>query len=189
MPIPFIYKNFGLHLIPQAHQITMLYEKDHEVRRVRMNAAHPAELKPSWYGDSVGHYENDTLVIDTIGMKVGPFAMMDLYGTPQTEKLHVIERFRLIEYEEAKEGLARDARENQPAQTYLIDRNYRGKYLQNRFTVEDPNVFTTPWTATVTYGRGSDHWPELVCAENRGEYYHGEQSKESEVPTATKFDF
>jgi hypothetical protein len=154
-----------------------------------MNAAHPAELKPSWYGDSVGHYENDTLVIDTFGMKVGPFAMMDLYGTPQTEKLHVIERFRLIEYEEAKEGLARDARENQPAQTYLIDRNYRGKYLQNRFTVEDPNVFTTPWTATVTYGRGSDHWPELVCAENRGEYYHGEQSKESEVPTATKFDF
>jgi len=55
-----------------------------------------------------------------------------------------------------------------------------------RFTVEDEGAFTMPWTATVTYGRGSDQWPEIVCAENTHEYYN---NKESEVPTAAKPDF
>jgi len=50
------------------------------------------------YGDSVGHYEGDTLVIDTVGIKIGPFAMVDMYGTPHTEKLHVVERYRLVDY-------------------------------------------------------------------------------------------
>jgi hypothetical protein len=60
----------------------------------------------------VGHYEGDTLVIDTVGVKIGPFAMVDFYGTPYTEALHVVERYRLIDYEAAREGLERDAREN-----------------------------------------------------------------------------
>ena len=78
-----------------------------------MNAAHPAPLTPSWHGDLVGHYEGDTLVIDTVGQKTDrPFAMVDLYGTPYTEKLHIVERYRLLDYEDAKEGLARDANEN-----------------------------------------------------------------------------
>jgi hypothetical protein len=67
-----------------------------------------------------------------------------------------------------------------------LDRNYRGKHLQIHVTVEDEGVFTTPWSATLTYGRGSDIWPETVCAENRNEYYY---EKESEVPTALKSDF
>ena len=46
------------------------------VRRVRMNQLHPAQVTPSWYGDSVGHYEGDTLVIDTVGVKTGPLAMV-----------------------------------------------------------------------------------------------------------------
>jgi hypothetical protein len=128
-----------------------------------MNQPHPAQPTPSWYGDSVGHYEGDTLVIDTVGtIAKRPFAMVDLYGTPYTPALHVVERYRLLDYEAAKEGLERDAKENFRA----IDRNYRGKHLQLQFTVEDDGVFTTPWTATITYGRGSDEWPETVCAEN-----------------------
>ena len=75
-----------------------------------MNQPHPAHVTPSWYGDSVGHYEGDTLVIDTVGIKVGPFAMVDLYGTPHTPALHVVERYRLLDYEAAKEGLERDAK-------------------------------------------------------------------------------
>jgi hypothetical protein len=67
-----------------------------------------------------------------------------------------------------------------------IDRNYRGKHLQLHFTVEDPGVFTMPWTATITYGRGSEEWPETVCAENTHEYYN---NKDSDVPTAQKPDF
>jgi hypothetical protein len=66
-----------------------------------------------------------------------------------------------------------------------MDRNYRGKYLQLLFTVEDEGVFTTPWSATITFGRGTDQWPETVCAENIHQYYR----KDSEVPTADKPDF
>jgi len=183
-PVPFIYKNFALQLLQQPNEIIMLYEQDHEVRHVRMNQAHPARLTPSWYGDSVGHYDGDTLVIDTVGQKAGPFAMLDLYGTPYSNALHVVERYRLIDYEEAKEGLERDAKENFHAGV-AVDRNYRGKYLQVRFTVEDENVFTTPWSATITYGRGSTEWPEIVCAENTHVYY----GKDTSVPAADKPDF
>ena len=78
-----------------------------------MNQPHPAQVTPSWYGDSVGHYEGDTLVIDTVGVKTDrPFAMVDMYGTPYTQALHVVERYRLLDYEAAKEGLERDAKEN-----------------------------------------------------------------------------
>ncbi len=48
-----------------------------------------------------------------------------------------------------------------------MDRAYRGKYLQLYFTVEDKQFFTTPWSATVTYGRPKTEWLENVCAENR----------------------
>jgi hypothetical protein len=184
-PLPFIYKNFALQIFQLKDRLTMIYEQDHEVRRVRMNQQHPRAVKPSWYGDSVGHYEGDTLVIDTIGQKSGPFAMLDLYGTPYSKALHVVERYRLIDYEDAKDGLERDKKENQqPA--VGIDRNYKGKHLQVVFTVEDEGVFTMPWKATITYGRGSDEWPEVVCAENTHEYYN---NKDSEVPTAAKADF
>jgi hypothetical protein len=184
-PLPFIYKNFALQLFQKPDEVTMLYEQDHEVRHVRLNTSHLAHVTPSWHGDSVGHYEGDTLVIDTIGQKTGAFAMIDLYGTPYTEKLHVVERYRLIDYDEAKEGLERDAKENQHAGGN-IDRDYRGKHLQVRYTVEDEGAFTMPWSATVTYGRGSEQWPEIVCAENTHEYYN---NKESEVPSAAKPDF
>jgi hypothetical protein len=185
-PVPYIYKNFAMQIFQQPDRITIIYEQDHEVRHVRMNQPHPPHVTPTWYGDSVGHYEGDTLVIDTVGTRTDrPFAMIDLYGTPFTKKLHVVERYRLLDYEDAKEGLERDAKENQRPPVG-IDRNYRGKHLQLRFTVEDPDVFTMPWTATITYGRGSDEWPETVCAENRHEYYN---NKDSEVPTAEKPDF
>jgi hypothetical protein len=185
-PVPYIYKNFAMLIFQQPDKITIIYDQDHEVRHVRLNQPHPAKVTPSWYGDSVAHYEGDTLIIDTVGTKANrPFAMIDLYGTPYTEKLHVVERYRLLDYEDAKEGLERDAKENQRPPVG-IDRNYRGKHLQIHFTVEDEGVFTTPWSATITYGRGSTEWPEIVCAENTHEYYN---NKESEVPTAEKPDF
>ena len=82
--VPFILWNFGIEILQQPDKITILYVYDHEVRHVRLNQAHPAQLTPSWYGDSVGHYEGDTLVIDTIGIKTGPFTMVDPFGTPHT---------------------------------------------------------------------------------------------------------
>src|SRR5215472_3146832 len=65
-PVPFIYKNFAVQIFQRGNHITMIYDQDHEIRYVRMNAQHPRSVTPSWYGDSVGHYEDDTLVIDTI---------------------------------------------------------------------------------------------------------------------------
>jgi hypothetical protein len=185
-PVPFIFKNFGMMMLQRPQEVMILYDEGPDVRHVRMNQPHPAKLTPSWYGDSVGHYEGDTLVIDTVGTRTdGPFAMLDLYGTPYTKALHVVERYRLIDYEAAQEGLQRDAKENQRVPGD-IDPNYRGKFLQVVFTVEDEGVFTTPWTGTITYRPARDPWQEIVCAENTHEYYY---NKESDVPTAAKPDF
>jgi hypothetical protein len=179
-PLPYVLWNPGMQMLQQPHQITILYDYNNDIRRVRMNAPHPARVTPSWYGDSVGHYEGDTLVIDTIGIRIDrPFAMADVFGTPYTEALHVVERYRLLDYETAKEGLERNAKENfdfgRPNtggdSPLRIDANYRGKHLQLAFTVEDEGVFTKPWSATMTYRpglnwRGIAEWQEIVCAEN-----------------------
>ena len=109
--VPFVFSsNIGMQMLQQADRITILYSNDHEVRHVRMNQSHPARLTPSWYGDSVGHYEGDTLVIDTVGVKIGPFAMVDMYGTPYSQALHVVERYRLLDYEAAKQAEERGQR-------------------------------------------------------------------------------
>jgi hypothetical protein len=141
------------------------------------------QVKPSWYGDSVGYYDGDTLVVDTVGIKVGPYAMVDWYGTPHTEALHLVERYRLLDAEAAKDGFERDAKQhnaNMGAKT-----NPQGKFLQLRFTVEDSGVFTTPWTATMTYRISPNGWEEEACAENIY-WYSG---KEADVPRAEKPDF
>jgi hypothetical protein len=169
-------------------QITILYSNDHEVRRVRINQPHPAQVTPSWYGDSIGRYEGDTLVVDTMGIKVGPFAMVDFYGTPHTEALHLVERYRLLDYEVAKDAEERGARENFRVRSgtgFAPNPDYKGKGLQLQFTVEDEGVFTMPWSATITYRRPLGEWPEFVCAENT-QWYPG---RNSAVPTAHKPDF
>jgi hypothetical protein len=185
-PGTFIYKNFGLQILQQPHQVTFLYEQDHEVRRVRLNSFHPPDVKPSWYGDSVGYYEGDTLIVDTVGIRADrPHAMLDLYGTPYTKDLHIVERYRVIDYEQAKEGLERDAKENFRINNAQTDRNYRGKHLQIHITVEDKGAFTSPWATTMTYALGDTRWPETVCAEN----INGFGDEKAHVPTAAAPDF
>jgi hypothetical protein len=98
-----------------------------------------------------------------------------------------VERYRLIDYDAAKDGLARDEKENFRVNG-IADRNYRGKYVQVEFTVGDDGVFTTPWTATITYGRGSNDWPETVCAENTLRT-GANGDKDTAVPTSDKPDF
>jgi hypothetical protein len=180
--VPFVFPSGATQLLQQPDRITILYNYDHQFRHVRLNQSHPSHVTPSWYGDSVGHYEGDTLVIDTVGVKIGPFAMVDWYGTPHTPALHVVERYRLLDYKAAKEGLERDAKENFRVQPEPTD---RGKYLQLRFTVDDEGVFTAPWTATMTYWRGPADWAEAVCAENT-QWFPG---TEAALPTADKPDF
>ena len=187
--VPFVFINYGMQMIQRPDKITILYPFDHQFRQVRLNQSHPAKVTPSWYGDSVGHYEGDELVVDTVGVKIGPFSMIDWYGTPFTEALHVVERYRLIDYEATKKAIEHDAKENfqfnNPDNGPPADPNYKGKGLQIQVTVEDAGAFTTPWSATVTFRRALDERLELVCAENP-QWYPG---KYSAVPRADRPDF
>src|SRR5882672_1155456 len=185
-PMPFIYKQATMQMIQQPDKITMLYSGNNEVRRVRLNVPHPSPLTPSWYGDSVGHYEGDTLVIDTVGVKTDrKYAMIDLFGTPYTDKLHVVERYRLRDYDDVKDAIERNIKENWLFNGDVFSQ-HRGKFLQLHVTIEDEGVFTTPWTATLTYVPSPDQIPEGVCAENPHEYYN---NKDSDVPKSNKPDF
>jgi hypothetical protein len=140
MGVPYILElNLRAQIIDDGKQIVFLYEELMQPRFARLNTAHPADVKPSWYGDSVAHWEGDTLVVDTVGLDKRSW--VDGFGTPHTEKLHVVERYRL-----------------------------RGPdMLEVLFTVEDPGAFTTPWSATATYRKDrstSEPYTEIVCAEN-----------------------
>jgi hypothetical protein len=191
--VPFVFYNLGMEMLQKKDGITILYVFDHEVRRVRLNSTHPAQVTPSWFGDSVGRYEGDTLVIDTVGIKAGPYTMVDQFGTPHTDDLHVIERYRLIDYEAAMQALERGAKENASFlgndSGVVVDLNDKGKHLQLEFTVEDKGAFTTSWSATVIYRPGMNvggrpQMPEAVCAENPHEL-----TRQAAVPSADKPDF
>ena len=107
-------------------------------------------------------------------------------GEPSDRSCQYHLQYRLISQEEAQEGSARDAKENGRNQQ-AFDPDYRGRVLQLMFTVDDPNVFTTPWSATVTYRRMTqDQWLENVCAENPHKYGTEE---DAQVPTAKVPDF
>ena len=108
-----------LFIVQTAKQVAMLHQHDNDVRRVYMNVPHSANPKPSWYGESVGRYEGDTLVIDTVGFTDKTF--IDNFRTPNSEKLHVVERIRLVE---------------------------DGKFLQIEAVIEDPAVFLMPLHVT-----------------------------------------
>ena len=187
MPMPFTFKNFVVQVLQERDIVTLVYANpQHDVRRIRLNASHSKPLTPSWYGDSVGHYESDTLVVDTVGVKTDrPYPMQDLFGTPYTDKLHIVERYRLRDYDDVKDAIERNKKENW---MFIGDvwSQHRGKFLQVQVTVEDDGVFTAPFTATLTYVPNPGPLEESICAENTHEYY---SNKDSDVPKADKPDF
>jgi hypothetical protein len=190
-PVPYIFWNFSMRMIQLPDKVVLVYQHDDDFREVPLNRPHPPNPVPSVHGDSVGHYEGDTLVIDTIGVKVGPYRMIDRFGTPYTPALHVVERYRLLDYEATKEALER-AEKEWPRIGGNIDPNYRGKGLQLEFTVEDEGVFTMPWSATITYGRDANPiWDERICAENVQHDYEGNfySDPKARLPTAAQPDF
>jgi hypothetical protein len=137
-PPPYIFWTIGVQLLQEPDKVTILYSNpNHEFRQVHLNRSHPAQMTPSWYGDSVGHYEGDVLVIDTVGIRsLRPFAMVDIYGTPYTDGLHVVERYGLIDREAAIEAHKRTRQENVSIPNndsgLIIDASYPGKALQRR---------------------------------------------------------
>jgi hypothetical protein len=188
-PPPFVLAlQFGTLITQTRDEVTLTYLLHNTVRHVFLNASHPENLPPSWQGHSVGRYEGDTLVIDTVGIKVAPFSTVDAFGTPHSKALHVVERYRLIDGEAAAEAQQKGGGTLNSFGTIYgrgsIDPDTATKGLQVEFTVEDPGVFTTPWSGRATYRRVIGEWPEALCAENPQF-----SSKNAVVPTAHTPDF
>ena len=115
-----------------------------EIRRVYLNVPHLPDVKPSWYGESVGHYEGgDTLVVDTIGLSTKSY--VDNYRTPHTEQLHVVERFKM---------------------------SPDGKSMEDFITVDDPGAFTQPWSGSQRFNLERSPLEESVCAENNVNFFN-----------------
>ena len=168
---PLIFRVREMQLVQNKDHVTLIYMQDHEVRRVRIGGAHPANLTPTWHGDSIGHYEGDTLVVDTVGIKPGKWPVLDRYGTPRSDALHVIERYRLIDGQAAEDAMLAHHRTFTRAPTGkadgyggVFDSDMSRKGLQVTVTVEDPKMFRKPYTGLVTY-RPESNWPEMICAD------------------------
>jgi|SRR5438105_6330353 len=129
----------SLYMIQTAKEIVMIHQADNQTRHIYMDVPHSAHPQPSWYGESVGHYDGGELVVDTIGLNDRTF-VDDRYGVPHTTQLHVIERFKLM-----NDGI-----------------------LQAIFTVDDPGAFNAPWSGMVRYQhqRAPGTLFEEPCAEN-----------------------
>ena len=161
----------GMQMIQRKEDIVILYTQNQQVRRVRLNSSHPSDLKPSAMGDSIGRYEGDTLVIDTVGIRLQPYTVVDRFGTPQSTAMHVIERYRLIDAKDAQAALDKHASVVGTTGPMVADREY-DKALRVELTIEDPNIFTAPWNANVTYRRVIRGFNEGVCAENNVDMFH-----------------
>lgn len=143
--VPHILNSTDTIMILQTEaEVLILYSRDHHVRHVYLNEKHSDDPGPTWWGESVGHYEGDTLVVDTIGQTDIPDT--DRFGTPHSEQIRVVERYRL---------------------------NADRTRLEVAFTVEDPVAFAMPWSARADYVVDDAMYLENVCAENPREFWPG----------------
>jgi hypothetical protein len=152
-----------MYFIQTPKLVVMILTSFNDVRRIYLTDKHSANVKASWYGESIGHYEGDTLVVDTIGLDDRTW--VDGFGTPHTNQMHVVERWRLID---------------------------GGENLEVNVRVEDPGAFTTPWNATQRYRQyeaavrqmpverlaqlaSGEEGPlrELSCADNPNSFFRG----------------
>jgi hypothetical protein len=159
VPGQLLYPAEPFYFIQKPKQVWMIWQRDHMVRRVYLTDKHSETVKPSWFGESIGHYENgDTLVIDTIGLST-PNSYIDNFRTPHTEKLHVVERIKL----------AAD-----------------GKGLEAFVKVEDPDTFNEPLYLVQRWRKVPNQLLETVCAENNEDHFGQGLFP---IPEATKPDF
>jgi len=186
---PFTFAiQFDFHILQKNNgDLSIVYHDNNEFRAIRMNATHPAKVVASPTGDSIGHWDGDTLVIDTVGVKVDKFTSVDRFGTPQTEAMHIVERYRLIDGAQARADVARYEKSEGTIGGRVdgYDRAAK-KGLRLEVTMEDPKVFTAPLTGVVTYLPLRTGWREYICADNPVEHYEGEWVG---LPTASHPDF
>jgi hypothetical protein len=167
----------AMYFVQTPKIVVMILSSKQEIRHIYLTDRHSANVKPSWYGESIGRYEGDTLVVDTIG--IDERTWVDGFGTPHTKDLHVIERFRLIE---------------------------DGAVLEANVQIEDPGAFTMPWSGIQRFRQyeaavrqmpierivqlaSAPEGPlrEMICAENPQSFFANQPALQ--VPTALKPDF
>ncbi len=159
VPTFLLYPVQPIYIVQGPKEVLMISQEDHMVRHVYMDQPHSTHVKPSWYGESVGHYEGDTLVVDTIGLS--PKAVIDNYHTPHTDQLHVVERYHLIN---------------------------GGKQLEANLLIEDPGTFNAPWQAQQHYTKVPNRaFIEQNCSENNDNIFN--LPGWVGAPTADKPDF
>jgi hypothetical protein len=129
---------YPIQIIQTTGETVIVHEVAHNIRHIYMDQPHPPALAPTFMGDSVGHWDGDTLVIDTLGFNDRTW--IDEIGVIHGKQMHVIERIRKIE---------------------------GGHALENLVRIEDPEFFTEPWFARITYAWRPDlRIAEYVCEEN-----------------------
>jgi hypothetical protein len=120
-PLIFLYP-LPLQIVQTPGEVIMLFEWDSLRHQIFTDGrAHDTSLGPLWMGDSIGHWEGDTLVTDTVNLNDKTW--LDRMGHPHSESLHVIERIRRIDHD------------------HLVD----------DLTIEDPKAYTKPWTARLPF--------------------------------------
>jgi hypothetical protein len=144
VPGQLLYPFEPVYFIQTPKEVWMMWQRDHMVRRIFLADQHSEHVAPSWFGESIGRYENGALVVDTIGLSTKN-SYIDNFRTPHTEKLHVVERF-------------------------TIDPD--GKNLTAIVTVEDPDTFSAPLTMQQRWFKVDAPMRETVCAENNRDYFN-----------------
>ncbi len=137
--VPRVYLHpFPVQIVEIPGQVIMLFEYDHMVRHIYTDGrGHPNDLDPTWMGHSIGHWEGETLVVDTAGFNDKTW--LDRVGHPHSNQLHVTERFR------------------------RVDQNS----LQIDLTLEDPKAYTKPITSTLFFQlKPKWDVMEQVCMDN-----------------------
>ncbi len=132
-----IFAPYMMQVIQTPGQVAILYEFEHMFRVIPTTGEkHSAKPDPTWNGESVAKWEGDTLVIDTVGLN--PDTWMDRGGHMHSDALHLIERYRRAD----------------------------PRTIEASITIDDPKVFTKPWTVTRTYAiQPGAKFLEYVCEE------------------------
>jgi hypothetical protein len=151
-----------LYFVQTSQEIWILWQRDHLVRRIFLNREHTSNPKPSWLGESIGHYENGELVIDTIGFAEHPYSFVDNWRTPHTKDLHMVERWKLVD---------------------------SGNAIEATVTFDDPGAFNAPWSGRVKWEKFNDPLMESACAENNENYSKFLGVREYPMPEAKTLDF
>lgn len=131
-----------IHFYQTKKEITIINELNTQIRHIYIDVPHTKNPGHSWYGESVGHYEGDELVVDTIGLNDKTY--VDNYRTPHTDQIHVVERWKLIE---------------------------DGNILQATVTVDDPGAFNMPWTGVQRWKRIARPLEEYLCEPSNDGYF------------------